>query len=51
MEVPEEIVEAARIDGCSEFGIFRRIVVPAIVLYVLMQVFQKEGMTAGAMKG
>ena len=30
MDVPDEIVEAARIDGCSEFGIFARVVVPVI---------------------
>lgn len=30
VEVPDEIVEASRIDGCSEFGIFWRIVVPVI---------------------
>ena len=26
--IPRELVEAARIDGCSEFGIYRRIIVP-----------------------
>jgi multiple sugar transport system permease protein len=26
--IPIELVEAARIDGCSEFGIFRRIITP-----------------------
>lgn len=26
--IPEEITEAARIDGCDEFGIFRKIVMP-----------------------
>jgi len=26
--IPKELVEAARIDGCTEFGIFRRIIVP-----------------------
>ncbi|MFB9993196.1 carbohydrate ABC transporter permease [Deinococcus oregonensis] len=26
--IPIELVEAARIDGCSEFGIFRRIIAP-----------------------
>jgi multiple sugar transport system permease protein len=26
--IPVELVEAARIDGCSEFGIFRRIIAP-----------------------
>lgn len=117
MEVPDEIVEAARIDGCSEFGIFMKVVVPiikpalaswasltviarwndffwpllflrksskytlmvsvsmlptsdglstpwqvvlagttlviipAIVLYLVLQGFQKEGITAGAVKG
>lgn len=117
MEVPDEIVEAARIDGCNEFGIFMRIVmpvikpalaswasltviarwndffwpllflrkssmytlmvsvsmlptsdglstpwqvvlsgttlviVPSIVIYLFMQTFQKEGATAGAVKG
>ena len=29
-EVPEELSNAARIDGCSEYGIFFRIVVPLI---------------------
>lgn len=28
--IPRELVEAARIDGCSEFGIFWRIVLPLI---------------------
>jgi multiple sugar transport system permease protein len=27
---PDELLDAARIDGCSEFGVFRRVVVPAI---------------------
>ena len=26
--IPKELVEAARIDGCTEFGIFRRIILP-----------------------
>lgn len=116
-EVPDEIVEAARIDGCNEFGIFMRVVVPiikpaiaswasltviarwndffwpllflrkssmytlmvsvsmlptsdglstpwqvvlagttlvivpSILLYLVMQLFQKDGITAGAVKG
>jgi len=116
-EVPDEILEAARIDGCNEFSIFMRIVlpvikpalaswasltviarwndffwpllflrktkmytlmvsvsmlptsdglstpwqvvlagttlviVPSILLYLGMQTFQKEGITAGAVKG
>lgn len=28
LTIPNELSEAARIDGCSEFGIFRRIVLP-----------------------
>jgi len=28
--VPDELLDAARVDGCSEFGIFWRIVVPVI---------------------
>lgn len=28
--MPDELAEAARIDGCSEFGIFRRIILPLI---------------------
>ena len=117
MEVPDEILEAARIDGCSDMGIFFRIVcpiikpalaswasltliarwndffwpllylnktskytlmvsvsmlplsdglatpwqvilsgttfviIPSIVMYLIMQTFQKEGATAGAVKG
>lgn len=117
MEVPDEIVEASRIDGCSEFGIFYKmilpiikpalaswasltvitrwndffwpllflrdsskytlmvsvsmlptsdglstpwqvvlagttlVIVPSILLYLVMQIFQKEGITAGAVKG
>ena len=117
MEVPDEILEAARIDGCRDLGIFWRIVcpvikpalaswasltliarwndffwpllflnktpkytlmvsvsmlplsdglatpwqvilsgttlviVPSIVIYLFMQTFQKEGATAGAVKG
>ncbi len=30
MAVPDEIIEAARIDGCHEFGIFARIVAPVV---------------------
>lgn len=117
MEVPDEILEAARIDGCRDLGIFWRIVcpvvkpalaswasltliarwndffwpllflnktskytlmvsvsmlplsdglatpwqvilsgttlviVPSIVIYLVMQTFQKSGATAGAVKG
>ena len=117
MEVPDEILEAARIDGCRDFCIFLRVVcpivkpalaswasltliarwndffwpllflnksskytlmvsvsmlplsdglatpwqvilsgttlviVPSIVIYLFMQTFQKEGATAGAVKG
>ena len=29
--IPEEIIEAARIDGASEFQVFRRIIVPSIL--------------------
>jgi multiple sugar transport system permease protein len=28
--IPDEMLEAARIDGCSEFGIFRRVVLPLL---------------------
>lgn len=117
MEVPDEILEAAHIDGCRDFGIFLRVVcpivkpalaswasltliarwndffwpllflnksskytlmvsvsmlplsdglatpwqvilsgttlviVPSILIYLFMQTFQKEGATAGAVKG
>lgn len=30
LDVPDAILDSARIDGCSEFGIYRRIVVPII---------------------
>lgn len=30
MRFPDELLDAARIDGCSEFGVFWRVVVPAI---------------------
>lgn len=30
MEVPDEILEAARIDGCRDFGIFVRVVCPIV---------------------
>lgn len=29
-DVPDELIEAAKIDGCSDFGIFARVVVPII---------------------
>ncbi|WP_100444805.1 carbohydrate ABC transporter permease [Glycomyces xiaoerkulensis] len=29
-EIPDELLDAARIDGCGEFGIFTRIVLPVI---------------------
>jgi multiple sugar transport system permease protein len=28
LEVPDELIDAAKIDGCKDFGIFARIVVP-----------------------
>ena len=28
LDIPDAIIDSARIDGCSEFGIYRRIVVP-----------------------
>lgn len=28
--VPDELLDAARVDGCGEFGIFARVIVPAI---------------------
>ena len=28
--VPQDLIEAARLDGCSEFGIYRRIVLPLL---------------------
>jgi ABC-type glycerol-3-phosphate transport system permease component len=31
IDVPDEMLEAARIDGCGDFGIFCRILVPVIV--------------------
>jgi multiple sugar transport system permease protein len=30
LEVPDELIDAAKIDGCKDFGIFTRIVVPII---------------------
>ncbi len=30
IEVPDELIEAARIDGCSDFGIYARVVCPNI---------------------
>ncbi len=30
LDVPDELVEAARIDGCKEFGIFIRVICPVI---------------------
>lgn len=29
-DVPDELVEAARIDGCTDFGIFMKIILPVI---------------------
>ena len=30
LDVPNEIIDAARIDGCGDFGIFMRVVVPIV---------------------
>jgi multiple sugar transport system permease protein len=30
LEVPDELIDAAKIDGCKDFGIFTRIVVPIV---------------------
>ena len=35
--LPMELVEAARIDGCSEFGIFNRIVLPMMKPAIAVQ--------------
>ena len=29
--IPDELLDAARIDGCSEFGIFTRVIIPVII--------------------
>ena len=31
LDVPDELLEAARIDGCKDFGIFNKIMFPVIV--------------------
>ena len=36
--VPDEIVEAARIDGASEFQVFRKIIVPTILPTIVVVV-------------
>lgn len=30
MSIPDALIEAARIDGCTEFGIYRRVILPLI---------------------
>ncbi len=30
LAIPDELIDAARMDGCSEFGIYRRIIVPLV---------------------
>lgn len=50
-DVPDELVEAARIDGCSDLGIFMKVIIPIIVLYLILERFQKAGMMEGAVKG
>ncbi len=30
MSIPNDLIEAARIDGCTEFGIYRRVILPLI---------------------
>ena len=40
--IPEELADAARIDGCSEFGVLRRIMLPLIrpaLVFVVLQQF------------
>ncbi|MBK8034606.1 MAG: carbohydrate ABC transporter permease [Chloroflexi bacterium] len=40
--VPDELIDAARIDGCSEFGVLRRIMLPLIrpaLVFVVLQQF------------
>ena len=48
--LPDELLDAARIDGCGEFGVFSRIALPMIVVFLFMQRQFIEGMTAGAVK-
>ncbi len=36
--IPDEIIEAARIDGASEFQVFRRIIVPSILPTIVVVV-------------
>jgi ABC-type glycerol-3-phosphate transport system permease component len=47
--IPDEVIEAARIDGSSEFGIFLRVVLPLLLLLLRKQLL--EGLSTGAVKG
>lgn len=64
--LPDEMLEAARIDGCSEFTLFRKVVLPnlksafaalgisVLPLLIIVLVFQKQlisGLTEGSVKG
>ena len=59
--VPDELIEAARIDGCSEFQVFRRIIVPTIrgslitvattIFIVILKVFDIVFVTTGGRFG
>jgi multiple sugar transport system permease protein len=31
LTIPDDLIDAARIDGCGEFGVFRRVVLPLVL--------------------
>jgi ABC-type glycerol-3-phosphate transport system permease component len=31
LTIPDDLIDAARIDGCGEFGVFRRIIMPLVL--------------------
>lgn len=46
--IPREIDEAAIIDGCGTFSLIFKVLLPIIILYLVLQKYIIEGMTAGA---
>jgi len=44
LSIPDQILESARIDGASEFGIFRRVIVPMLKpIIITLAVFTSLG--------
>ncbi|MSR92703.1 ABC transporter permease subunit [Clostridiaceae bacterium WCA-383-APC-5B] len=48
--VPDALIEAARIDGCGEFKIFNKIILPIMIVFLFCSKYIIGGLTVGSVK-